>query len=208
MTQIDHVLLATTDLDRGQDQLWRAYGLECTAGGRHLRWGTANRIVPLGAQYLELVAVDDRDLAATSPLGRAVLAQAHSDRLQPIGLCLATDDLAAVASRLGRVPAAGSRTLADGSELRWTSVGVEEAFGRLQLPFFLTWENRSRHPGLAPAVHRTPARQIAFVEVGGSEQVLESHLGGAIHGVRPVGGAPGVRSLGLGLDDGSTLLLP
>ena len=39
------------------------------AGGRHPGHGTANRIVPLGSSYIELMAVVDRVEADSSPLG-------------------------------------------------------------------------------------------------------------------------------------------
>jgi hypothetical protein len=208
VTQIDHVVLATTDLDLGQTQLWRGYGLQGLRGGSHRVWGTANLIVPLGTQYLEVVAVEDPELAATTPLGRAVLAEADRDRLQPLAICLATGELRSVAARLERVAEAGSRTLLDGSELRWTTVGLEDALGPRRLPFFIWWEDPSRHPGAMAAAHGVEPRGIANVEVGGPESVLLEHLGEAVAGVHPVGGAPGVRSLALWLEDGSEVQLP
>lgn len=208
MIRIDHVLLATTDLPHGEQQLWRGYGLRCTAGGSHRRWGTANLIVPIGRQYLELVAVENAELASCSLLGRAVLAAADRDRLAPIGLCLATPDLASVASRLGQKVEPGSRALADGSEIRWSSVGLEQAFGVTRLPFFLAWEDTTQHPSSAPSEHRVEVSEISEVEVGGPEDALWEHLGCQVPGVHAVGGAPGVRSLGLRLGDGSELQLP
>ncbi|HUY24357.1 MAG TPA: VOC family protein [Candidatus Saccharimonadales bacterium] len=208
MTNIDHVVLATTDLEHGQTQLWRGYGLKGLRGGSHRAWGTANLIVPLGSQYLEVVAVEDPELAATTPLGRAVLAEADRDRIQPLAVCLATLELGPVAARLNRAPEAGSRTLLDGSELRWTTVGLEDALGPRRLPFFISWEDPSRHPGAMAAAHGCAARGIANVEVGGPESVLFDHLSEEVTGVRAVGGAPGVRSLSLWLEDGSEVQLP
>ena len=44
------------------------FGLPSVEGGRHPGWGTANRIVPLGDTYIELVTVvDDEAEAAQSP---------------------------------------------------------------------------------------------------------------------------------------------
>lgn len=208
MTEIDHVLLATTDLRHGERQLWRGYGLSCVPGGRHERWGTANLIVPIGNQYLELVAVEERELAATSLLGRAVLAVADRDRLTPIGLCLRSPDLAATAARLGREPEPGSRLRPDGTEVRWASVGMEHAFGPLRLPFFIAWDDLAQHPSSMVADHRIAPREIACVEVGGSQETLTEHLGERIPGVLAVGGGPGVRSLTLRLDGGGEVQLP
>ncbi len=208
MTTIDHVLLATSDLRQGEQQLWRGYGLSCTPGGSHLRWGTANLIVPIGGQYLELVAVENAELARTALLGRAVLAAADRDRLVPIGLCLASSDLPSLAARVGQAAEPGSRTQADGSEIRWTTVGLEQAFGATRLPFFISWADSRQHPSSAVGQHRTSPREISEVEVGGPEDALRQHLGGEVPGVRAVGGAPGVRSFTLRLEDGSEVQLP
>jgi len=208
MTQIDHVVLATTDLERGQAQLWRSYGLQGLRGGSHRAWGTTNLIVPLGSQYLEVVAVEDRELAATTPLGRAVLAIADSDQLQPLAVCLAAPDLGPVAARLGREPQPGSRTLPDGSELKWSTVGLEDALGARRLPFFISWQDLAQHPGTMAAAHGVEARGIAYVAVGGPESALRNHLGEEVAGVRAVGGAPGVRSLAVELENGAEAELP
>jgi hypothetical protein len=39
------------------------YGLASIEGGRHPGWGTANRIIPLGDAYIELVTVVDDEEA-------------------------------------------------------------------------------------------------------------------------------------------------
>jgi hypothetical protein len=67
--QLDHVLIAVTDLAAAVEELEDRYGLAAVAGGRHPSWGTANMIVPLGETYLELVAVIDEDEAAESVFG-------------------------------------------------------------------------------------------------------------------------------------------
>lgn len=73
LTGIDHVILAVNDLARATDELAAALGLAATGGGRHPAWGTANRLVWLGDSYLELVGVEDPELAASGWFGRAVL---------------------------------------------------------------------------------------------------------------------------------------
>jgi hypothetical protein len=61
---IDHVLIPVDDLAAAGATMKARYGLTSIEGGRHPGWGTANRVVPLGDAYLELVAVIDRDAAA------------------------------------------------------------------------------------------------------------------------------------------------
>ena len=69
---IDHVLIAVPDLSAAAPSFTARYGLASTEGGHHPAWGTANRIVPLGTSYLELVAVVDEAKAQASPFGRWV----------------------------------------------------------------------------------------------------------------------------------------
>ena len=56
--RVDHVILATDSLDHTLRRLGDL-GLGWVPGGRHGGMGTVNRIVPLGAGYLELVTVED-----------------------------------------------------------------------------------------------------------------------------------------------------
>src|SRR4051794_22384701 len=78
--ELDHVLIAVTDLDAAGREFQSRYGLVSIAGGRHPGWGTANRIVPLGDTYLELVAAVDAAEAAGSPFGRWVAAAPPAGR--------------------------------------------------------------------------------------------------------------------------------
>jgi hypothetical protein len=71
---IDHVVLATENLDAAAAALEKRLGLAASGGGRHEALGTVNRLIWLGDAYVELVAVFDPELAAQSWLGRPVLA--------------------------------------------------------------------------------------------------------------------------------------
>ena len=98
MLRLDHVVYAVGDLDGAAVRFREAFGLDSVAGGRHERWGTANRIVPLVDQYLELVTAVDRDAAAASGFGRAVMDRAGAGGGW-VTIALAADDLDAVAER-------------------------------------------------------------------------------------------------------------
>ncbi len=82
--EIDHVLLAVADLAAAAREMEEHHGLASIAGGRHPGWGTANRIVPLGETYLELVAVVDEVEARQSVFGRWVASGANISG-RPIG---------------------------------------------------------------------------------------------------------------------------
>ena len=71
---IDHLVLATEDLDAVAADLEKRLGLAASAGGRHEALGTVNRLIWLGDAYLELIAVFDPELAGRSWLGRPIVA--------------------------------------------------------------------------------------------------------------------------------------
>src|SRR5207302_6576160 len=99
---IDHVVWGVDNLDRAAGEVQQRYGLVSVPGGRHPGWGTANRIIPLGQDYLELMALVDPEEAALDAVGRGLsrlLAGGDGEGL--LMWCLATDDLDSTASRLG-----------------------------------------------------------------------------------------------------------
>ena len=124
--RVDHVIYAVEELDTAAQRFRDEFGLASVVGGRHPGWGTANRIVPLGHDYVELVSVADREQAAASEFGRSVMDVVASGR-RLIGWAVATDDLQGIASRLDLEVMHGSRITPDGSALRWQLAGVARA---------------------------------------------------------------------------------
>src|SRR5439155_22112836 len=161
--RIDHTVWGVADLDRAAAEVQRRYGLASVPGGRHPGWGTANRIVPLGSSYLELLAVVEPDEAAADPVGSGY---ARRIRAGP-GLmlwCLATDELDAVAAGLGLGIEAKSRVLPDGTRIDWRSAGLPAALENPSLPFFIEWGVApEHHPGRMEASHGTTPWGIASV---------------------------------------------
>ena len=149
---IDHVLVPVDDLAAAGAIVERRYGLTSIEGGHHPLWGTANRIVPLGDAYVELVAVIDRDAAALSAFGRWILGATPG---QPLGWAVRTAAISEVGQRLGLSIAEGSRTTPGGEVLRWRSAGLDEATAEPGLPFFIEWGDGVRLPGAAPVHHRS-----------------------------------------------------
>jgi hypothetical protein len=162
---IDHAIYAVGDLDASGEQIYEREGLASVPGGRHEGWGTANRIVPLGDSYLELIAVVDADEAEGSHFGRAVQkALAEDEPL--VGWVLATDDIDAVAGRLDLEVESKSRDREDGSTLSWRLAGLEAAMESRVFPFFVGWEGPpEQHPGAADAKHDADPEGIAWMEV-------------------------------------------
>jgi len=187
--QIDHVLIAVPDLDASARELEARYGLGSVDGGRHPGWGTANRIVPLGDTYLELIGVVDSDEAAGSAFGRAVAAAAPS-QARLLGWAARADDIDAVADRLGLPVHDGSREAIDGRLLRWRLAGVEDALAEPALPFFIEWGPDTPHPGSAATELR-----IAELRLSGSAERLTTWLGGELLPVDVVEGQPALTAV-------------
>lgn len=203
---LDHVVYATADLDAAAERWRRELGLDSVEGGRHAGWGTANRIVPLGEAYLELIGVVDPDEARESSFGRTMLERtAGGDGW--FTLVASTDDLDAIAERLGLEVTPGARRRPDGAEIRWRAAGFEDPRREHWMPFFITWDVPPElHPGRLRAAHGTRVRGISGVEVGGDAGRLKEWLGEAKLPVRVVEGPAGIRSVSLARDDGDLVI--
>ncbi len=166
MIAIDHVIILVPDLGWGANQLLDGFGIASVNGGKHAGHGTGNRVVPLGATYLELMAVVDPTEAAGSPLGRWVTANTTAD-LMPAALCLRTDDISFIGRVLGEEPAAMSRQRPDGSVLSWRLAGLVGMLGPNNLPFFIEWNcPPEEHPAATPIEHGTEVTEITRVTIG------------------------------------------
>jgi hypothetical protein len=204
---VDHVIVAVRDLDEAARRYDEQHGLTSLEGGRHAGHGTGNRIVPLGSSYIELMAVVDREEAASSPLGSWLGQRLFEASEGPAALCLRTDDIEAVARRTGREPLAMSRTRPDGVQLDWHLVALDAALTE-GLPFFIQWHvDDADHPGRAPVEHRAQAVGIEWVEVGGDPDRLATWLGPNELPLRPVEGASGPRRAAVRVANGESLVI-
>ena len=193
---LDHVIFAVTDLDLAARELLEGHGLASLPGGRHPAWGTANRIVPMGGSYLELVEVVDPQVAAHSSFGRWVSAAPPDDGgFTPLGWAVRTDDLASVCQRLGLSASGGSRQADDGRVLDWTLAGVEHAAAEPYVPFFIQWGSETPLPGTTPVRHPVGQSQISNVCVSGDSERLACWLGEGSVPVTTRSGPPAVVSI-------------
>jgi len=204
--RLDHVVYAVPDLDEAAVRFRGEFGLDSTEGGRHERWGTANRIVPLGDQYLELVAAVDEPMAAETAFGRGVLERAARGGGW-FTMAAVADDLDAVASRLGIEVGSGSRTRPDGQTVRWRMAGLDDQRREPWMPFFLTWDVPDElHPGRARAGHGVRATGLGRVEVGGDAERLRTWLGGDELPIRVTEGEPGIHRVAISTPDGELVI--
>ncbi|WKZ83470.1 MAG: VOC family protein [Acidimicrobiia bacterium] len=205
MIAIDHVILMVDDLDRAAEEMLQRHGLASIPGGRHPGHGTGNRIVPLGAAYLELMAVVEPAEADRSPLGRFVLEHASSEP-NPTSLCLRTDDIGPIATALGEEPLPMSRATPDGRTLSWLLAGLSGMLGPGRLPFFIEWQVApGDHPGEASAPHTIAPRGIASVTVGRLPATLAG-LVSEVPGLVEDDGPPGIGRVVVSTDRGDVVL--
>jgi len=174
--ELDHVLMAVADLSAAGRAIEAQHGLVSVEGGRHPAWGTANRIVPLGDSYLELVAVVDAAVASESTFGRWV-ASGVSVTEQPLGWAVRTSELDQVARRLDLPVRGGSRATPDGRQLRWRSAGIDQAAAEPSLPFFIEWDARTQLPGREPVHHLVGRARIVELVLDGDPARIAAWLG-------------------------------
>jgi hypothetical protein len=172
---IDHVLIAVRDLASAARELEERHGLGSVEGGRHPAWGTANRVVPLGRTYIELISIVDSGQAAGTNVGQWV---ARTPLGRPMGWVVRTPDLDPIAARLRLETADGSRTTPDGRTVRWRSAGIDEAAAEPTLPFFIEWGADVAHPGAVRVKHHVRDVRIERIVVAGDADRLASWLGG------------------------------
>lgn len=214
---IDHVLLPVGNLEDAARHLHERHGLQANPGGRHATGGTANYIVPLGRQYLELIAVVEPAEVRDSHLGARVM-QAVSEGSTFVAWALRTTDLDALRARLlgegWDLPpiAEGSRRRPDGQVLSWRTQDVEKAAGPTALPFVIEWKiPDGLHPGEAAATHEHGPTSIKRVVVGARDadsvrRRLELLLGESpMYEVREADD-DGVEHLVLAHSDGETVI--
>ncbi len=203
--ELDHTLIAVADLAKAGQEFEERHGLASIEGGRHPAWGTANRIVPLGDSYLEVIVVIDAAKAAESAVGRWV-ASGVTDPARPIGWAVRTSDLDEIAQRLDLSVNAGSRVTPDAGQLSWRTAGMDQAIAEPALPFFIEWARGTSLPGQAAIRHPSGVARISRLALDSDPIRLAEWLG--THqlpiDVRP--GTSAVRGIHISTDSGEIVI--
>jgi hypothetical protein len=128
---IDRLIIAAQDCERVATKLRSTLGLEHgRPGAPPPEGGLAWRSVQLEGARVTLMAVEDRLEAASTWLGRAILAAlAGSSDGAFVGFALASDDLAGDAGQRGWLPGAASERLPGGEGLWPLAFGVQASPG-------------------------------------------------------------------------------
>ncbi|HEU0132170.1 MAG TPA: VOC family protein [Mycobacteriales bacterium] len=192
MLAFDHATFITPDA-AATAAAWRErHGIGTRRNGYLPHLGARSWPVPLAPpSYLELLDVEDEDVAASTPLGQRVLALRDAGG-GPIAWCVRVADLEAVARRLGLKVFQGA-TEAERGTLGWAS-----ASGPDHLPFFIAYggDEDARvgrwHEGYALAGHESAPGEVTRINVAGSPEEYAEWLGPHDLPLRFVDGPPGL----------------
>jgi hypothetical protein len=145
--QLDHVILAISNLENGIGQLGDLCGVLPIHGGNHPQTGTENALLSMGSgAYTEVLAPQDGVALSSEyqPL-RAVRS------LTPVGWAVATRNADLTIWKLRSAgfavsePQAGSRQTPDGNVVRWRTFQLTApTIG--SAPFFIEWDSATAHP--------------------------------------------------------------
>lgn len=206
MLTLSQIIVGVRDLDASADR-FRSLGFDVLDGGIHPGVGTANRVIPLGEQYLELLGVVAVDQAREHEYGRSLLrATADGDHL--VRWSLRTDMIDDVADRLGIRVEHRRRIRPDGQVLTWRAAGLDLALADATLPFFMQWDRAEQYPGATPTRHQNGARRVTSLSVTPPDvDRFQTWTAGADVPLRVVTGpVPGLWSVGVETDHGELLI--
>ena len=152
---VDHVLYATSDIERGMDEIEALLGVRPVMGGHHPQYGTHNALLSLGAGiYLEVIA---RKPELPAPQRGALIdvPQDTDSRLFTwVFRSADIEETAAAAAaggvELGRVES-GSRKKPDGSEITWQLTDPYTSSMDGAVPYVINWGNTTHPSTVVPS---------------------------------------------------------
>jgi hypothetical protein len=154
LAQVDHLVYATPDLQRGIDTAETLFGVRATPGGQHPGEGTRNALIALGpSSYFEIIGPDPEQ-AAPARGRRFAIDELKAPRLTTwVAKGRSLDMFAADALKQGVNLGAvipGSRKRPDGVVLSWTYTDPRVVLADRLIPYFIDWGS-SPHPSATAA---------------------------------------------------------
>jgi hypothetical protein len=153
-SKIDHLVLATPDLDATVGDLERRTGVRAAPGGSHPGRGTRNALIALSeSSYLEIVGPDPAQANLGAPRWFRIDTLTEP-RL--VAWASKSDDVPQLAANararglmLGEI-AEGSRRTAGGATLRWTFTNPDVMIEGGVVPFFIDWGSGPHPSSVSP----------------------------------------------------------
>ncbi|MEP7154165.1 MAG: VOC family protein [Betaproteobacteria bacterium] len=157
----DHLVLGTSNLERGAAWLERFLGVTLSATGTHVRMGTHNRLLSLGPEcFLELIAIDPLGeppfMKRWFGLDNADVQERIAIRPRLIGWVARTTDISALSEKTGGI--LGSVQPIERGDFKWRITIPEDGYpveGGL-VPSVIQWDVDA-HP-----CDRLPDQQCRF----------------------------------------------
>ena len=154
LSQVDHLLYATPDLDRGVAEIERLLGVHASPGGQHLGFGTRNALLSIGPLiYLEIIGPDPAQPKPAGPRRFGVDDLKAPQLIGWVGRATELDALVARARANGIAMGdalSGGRQQPDGTMLSWKYIDPAVIVEHRLIPYFMDW-GTSPHPATTSA---------------------------------------------------------
>lgn len=207
MLELSQVILAVPQLGEAK-QRFEDLGFTVLDGGRHPGLGTANCIIPLGRDYLELLGVVDEREASRTAYGLASL-RAAADGVAVARWALRTDDIETVAMEMGVDVESRTRVTPGGERITWRVGGLQDALLSPCHPFLMQWDDPCQFPGAIPVTHANGATGVGALHVvSPAPQEIQPWIDRSGAPVHLVTGDCGIAGLTVRLAGGGSLPLP
>ena len=173
--QIDHIIVAISDLEVGIREVERITGIQPVYGGNHPGGGTQNALIALGPeQYLEILAPQP-DIELPESLDWLL----QTSELTPVGWASSTTNIADTLELLRSngyemsTPVPGSRARPDGITLTWVTMSIVDP-QIAGAPFFIEWGDAAAHPAkTSPAGCRLRSLTVSSPEEAALGRLIE-----------------------------------
>ena len=174
--ELDHILWAVPDLERGMAEIEKLTGVKPKIGGRHPGVGTHNALLALGDKvFLEVIAPDPSQDRFSS-FGLLVKGIEQPRLLSWVARTTDARRLSELAQKNGLLPGvilALSRRRPDGTSVSWRTVTIGgHPYGPL-IPYFIEWRSEEHPAEMSPGGCRLLRFEIETPDPRGVLATLE-----------------------------------
>lgn len=182
MLELDHIVIATPDMDDYISNYGNQFSIKAIKGGEHMEWGTYNYLSFFSNNgYLEFLAIDDKEKArkADNPLIQHLVYVNKKKLFGPFQFALRTKHLDKYINHFENNdipyhgPFPGKREKPDGTVLKWRMLFPDYDYKNGILPFLIEWEDPSI---VFSEENLSNAQSITKVKLGGITKEKFTHI--------------------------------